>query len=142
MKQLIRLYRNIKIFERLHRSKIICLLSITALSLLVVTQVLWRFIGSEYWYKTVAFNLWVFTYNLRSTFSESNTFNNKSKIHIITTYTIFFNLALNNLIDELFFDPEATSYNEFVGAGLIVYSGLRKTIKVKFEQLKTKFTIK
>ena len=139
---LLTVFRNIKIFERLHKSKIICILSITGLSLLIVTQLFWKTIGSDYWFKTVALNLCVFTYILKSTVSKSNNFNKKTRYALNITYTIFFNLALNNLIDELFFDPETISYNEFLGAGLIVYSGLRKTIRVKFEQLKTKFTIK
>lgn len=109
-----------------NRKKIAVVGSGISLCYILLAQSLICWYYPNQWFISVAIGLFFFTYLLLS-------------LHNSKFFKIFFELAISNLCDELFFDPEKISSNEYISAGIIVFLNYRVSIKLLFENLKIKY---
>lgn len=111
---LLLLWEVVLIAEKEQRNKIVKALSITSLSMIVVSYSVWSYIDPKIWYISIAFGLLVFTYVLNLFYTGCFFFR------------IMFELAFNNLLDEMFFNPTKVEINEYITALLIVIVEMKK----------------
>lgn len=111
---LLLLWEVVRTAEKEERNKIAKILSIVSLSMIVMSYSLWHYISPQIWYISIAFGLLMFTYVLNLFYSGCFFFR------------IMFELALNNLVDELFFNPTKVEINEYITALIIVIIEMKK----------------
>lgn len=57
----------------------------------------------------------------------------KNKV-LYVIFEVMFWLSINNLIDEIFFNPGKLEWNEFVFAGVAIFIGLYRYFKIKLNK--------
>ena len=77
----------------------------------------WRFLWDDAFYQLMAAGIFMLAWHIKAA--------SKWGTHTHLFAVIGFWLSLNNILDELFFDPKAVSVNEYVVALVIVIASIK-----------------
>lgn len=83
----------------------------------VLAFTFWRFLWEGAFYQLMAAGVFLLFWELEATAKHGS--------YLQLFSTIGFWLSLNNLLDELFFDPKAVSVNEWIVALVIVIASIK-----------------
>lgn len=98
-------------------------LLIATFAIAFITYSFWSVIKEQYgvrvFYPGIALSFVGYTYIIHLLIKLIN-FEKRQKRILLIISSIIFLITVNNLIDELFFNPTVTSFNEYIGFILII----------------------